>query len=158
MWITHHKYLILLLNLLINCISAKGWHPYPICHAKHLVQPTHAPQKTSRVTKYIFCCKRSYKGKHRKKNNWKGLSNTPWWLYSTKTKNVTIKMTKSFTVFHTWHSKLLYWLLWWSCQNLFQEGVIDRHAQLVTVGNFEIIWNMDKILMRVRHCNICDRT
>ena len=34
----------------------------------------------------------------------------------------------------------------------------DRHAQLLTAGNFEIIWNLDSILVRVMRFNICDCT
>ena len=30
-------------------------------------------------------------------------------------------------------------------------GSSDRHAQLLAAGNFEIIWNLDKILVRVMH-------
>ena len=34
----------------------------------------------------------------------------------------------------------------------------DRHAQLLTAGNFEIICNLDKILVHVMCYNICDST
>ena len=37
-------------------------------------------------------------------------------------------------------------------------GSSDRHAQLLAEGNFEIIWNLDKILVRVMGYKICDRT
>ena len=37
-------------------------------------------------------------------------------------------------------------------------GSFDRHAQLLTGGNLEIIWHLDKTLVRVMHCNICDHT
>ena len=34
----------------------------------------------------------------------------------------------------------------------------DRHAQLLTAGNLEIIWNLDKILVLVMGYDTCDRT
>ena len=34
----------------------------------------------------------------------------------------------------------------------------DRRVQLLTVGNFEKIWNLDKILVHVMHFIICDQT
>ena len=38
------------------------------------------------------------------------------------------------------------------------EGNSNRHAQLLTAGNLKIIWNVDKILVRVMGYNACDRT
>ena len=37
-------------------------------------------------------------------------------------------------------------------------GISDGYAQLLTAGNFEIIWNLNKILASVMRFNICDRT
>ena len=37
-------------------------------------------------------------------------------------------------------------------------GSSDRHAQLLAVGNFEIIWNMAQILVHIMRLNICDCT
>ena len=37
-------------------------------------------------------------------------------------------------------------------------GSSDRHAQLLTFGNFETIWNLDKTLVRFMRYNICGRT
>ena len=37
-------------------------------------------------------------------------------------------------------------------------GSSDRHVLLLTEGNFEIIWNLNKILVRVMRYNICDHT
>ena len=40
----------------------------------------------------------------------------------------------------------------------FVPGISDRHAQLLTVKNFEIIWNLKQILVRITRYNTCDRT
>ena len=37
-------------------------------------------------------------------------------------------------------------------------GSSDRHALLLAAGNFEIIWNVNKVLFRVVRFDICDRT
>ena len=37
-------------------------------------------------------------------------------------------------------------------------GSSDKHAQLLTVGNFEMIWNLNEVLVRIMRCDICYRT
>ena len=75
-----------------------------------------------------------------------------WYLYSTKIDNITIKITKPFTSFHTWHSKLLHWSVGRSLRILIQEVLMGMRNLW---GNFEIIWKLDKILVRVMRYNIC---
>ena len=75
-------------------------------------------------------------------------------LYSTKIENTAIKITKSLTLFHSLHSKLLYWSARRSLPVLFQEVLTGmRYFQLI--GNLELILNLDKILVHVmRYCII----
>ena len=42
--------------------------------------------------------------------------------------------------------------------SIFVPGSSDRHAQLLKVGNFEIIWNLYKSLVQLIRYNICDCT
>ena len=37
-------------------------------------------------------------------------------------------------------------------------GSSDRHVQVLTAGNFEITWNLNKNSVHVMHYNICGRT
>ena len=72
----------------------------------------------------IFCCCKTYVGTIRNRITAKGLPTIPWSFYSTKMWNITIKITKFFTSFHRWHSKLLHCSVRHSFQIMFQEGLI----------------------------------
>ena len=76
----------------------------------------------------FFCCKTTCIGTIGNRATAKGLPTIPWWFYLTKIENIIIKITKSFTSFHTWHSKLLHWLVWQKLWILFQEVLISMHC------------------------------
>ena len=64
-------------KLIIYWFTALGQQPYPVCHAKHQNDIFSSTQPP-----------------------------TPEIEYVTKIENITIKITKSFLSFHTWHFKL----------------------------------------------------
>ena len=105
--------------------SIKGRRPYPICHAKRQdyvfgsAHPTTYPWKSQLwLNIFSFCCKIYYIGTKRKQNNCKG----PTYYMALQT--ALLIVTKE-------------------TLNSVPESS-DKHAQLLTAGNFEIIWNLDK--------------
>ena len=77
-----------------------------ICHAKF--QNDGSNLKTSKVTKYSFSCKYPTQVPQETEQLPKAYHDN---LYLTKIENITMKITKSFTLFHIWHSKLFHWSL-----------------------------------------------
>ena len=115
--------------------------------------PTHS-WKRQGWRNFCCCCKTSYTGTVGNWNNCK--RPTCYTMITLFTKiDITIKVTKSFT----WvsHMALQAGSLSTEPSNSVP-GSSDRRAQLLMVGNFEIIWNLEKILACVVHHNICNHT
>ena len=148
-----------ILNNLINRIHESG-RSYPNCHAKHqndvFASTYPATLKFSGVTKYFFRCKTSYIGTIGNTTTSKGLL-----LYH----NNSIRPNR---IYYSQDNKILYFFPHVALQTApvisttepssSVSGSSDRHAQLLTVGNFEIIWNLNEDLVRIMRCDICYRT
>ena len=92
---------------------------------------------------------------HRKQSNCKRPSYYTMINLFTKIENTTLKIAKPFT-----------WVLHMALQTAslnneafeFCSRMFSSACASLTVGNFELLWNMAKILVRILHYNNCDRT
>ena len=120
------------------------------------VQPVHPPLKTSGVAKYFFCCKTSYIGTIGNRN------------CKRPTYYAMITLFDQNRKYGNQNNKILHIVSHMALQaapvirttepSNSVPGSFDRHAQHLTADNFEIIWNLDKVLMHIMRYNICDCT
>ena len=69
--------------------------------------------------------------------------------------------------YYNWNNKILHLVSRMAFQSALLIGITepsnsvpgssDKHAQLLASDNFEMIWKLDKILVRIMRYDICDR-